>query len=227
MHPVIRIISFVVFAFALAIGTEVQLALGAVLLAALWLVTGGRGLSAGLRMLSRLRWLLLSILVVYLWFTPGTPLLTAWPEAGWMPTREGLVAGAQRVGILAVMVMTVSVLIASTPRERLLGALYWLALPLSPFGLSRERLVLRTALAFEAVVVLQRDLVDRYAELRLGQTRLGALAGTAAQAFADVVRRAETEPCAPRRLTVPDAPSRMQWLYPLLLGLAFWGAGQV
>jgi len=227
MHPVIRIISFLVFAFALSIGTGAQLVLGALVLTALLLLTNARGLAAGLRMLSRLRWLLFSIVIVYLWFTPGTPLLPTGPDNAWMPTREGAAVAALRVGMLAIMVLAVNVLIASTPRARLLGALYWLATPLALLGLSRERLVLRMVLAFEATAELQGDLASRYTRLRGEQSRLGAIAGTAAQAFADAVQRAETAPCTPRQLTVPDAPPVSQWAYPLLLAVAFWGIGRV
>lgn len=225
MHPVIRIVSFLVFALALSFGTGPQLALGALLLAALLAVMRGRGLRGALAMLSRLRWLLLSILVVYLWFTPGTPLLS-W-QAAWIPTREGAELGVMRVAMLAIMVVAVNALIAATARERLLGALYWLSMPLRPFGLSRERLVLRMVLALEALAELQRDLATGYAQRRVEGSRLAAAAGTAAQAFANAVERAETAPCGPRRLTIPDPPPRAQWLLPLLLAAAFWAVGRV
>lgn len=225
MHPVVGIVSFVVFAAALSFGAAPQLALGAVLLAVFTLLSGV-SVSAGLRMVWRLRWLLVSILVVYLWFTPGAPLVAGW-EAAWLPTREGLLGGAVRVGVLVLIVLAVAVLGERIPRERLLGALYWMSTPLAPLGLARERLLLRLILTLEAAPVLQAELAARYRERRAQGSRLGAAAATAADAFDTIIRRAESAPCPVRVVQVLEAPPLWQWLYPLALALAFWVAGRL
>ena len=50
-------------------------------------------------MVLRLRWLLLAIVLVYGWWTPGISLLPAF--GAWSPTTEGVVAGFLRILSLA------------------------------------------------------------------------------------------------------------------------------
>ncbi len=222
MHPAVRIAAFLVFTAALSFGRGAQLLLGFLVLGAVLLPGRGAGLRAAGRMLRRLKWLLLSILVLYLWFTPGEPL---WPEwsASWMPSQQGLWLAAVRTGTLVLVVSAASLLVASTPRSDLLGALYWLARPLRRVGFSPERLVLRLALTLEAVQALQVALPDAYRAQRLGRSRLRAAAETAAAAFTTAVQRAETAPCVARSLHVPPPPRALEWLLPLALAALFAG----
>lgn len=221
MHPAVRIASFLVFAGALSFGRGAQLLLGSLVLGAALLLTRGAGLQPALRMLRRLKWLLLSIAVLYLWFTPGEPL---WPQsspAWWMPSGQGVWLAAVRTATLVLVVAAASLLVASTPRPDLLGALYWLARPLGRVGLPPERLVLRLALTLEAVQSLQGALPEAYRSARTRGSRLRAAAETAAGAFTLAVERAEGAPCPVRRLDIPPRPRALQWLLPPLLAGLF------
>jgi len=99
MHPVIKIILFLIYAAAVAFGGATILLAGAVLVVALYLPGPGERLLLALRMLRRMRWFFLSIALVYLLFTPGRLLFSAWP---WGPTVEGLVGGGQRIASLVI-----------------------------------------------------------------------------------------------------------------------------
>jgi energy-coupling factor transporter transmembrane protein EcfT len=228
MHPVIRIVSLIVLAVALGRGGLGELVLGVLVLAALYLVLGVRDLAPLATMLRRLRWLLGSLLVIYLWFTPGERL---WEVLGvWSPTREGLQLGLLRVGLLLVLVSGVNLLLQCSRREELLAGVYWLAAPLRSVGVSRERLALRMVLVLETVPQL-RPLVAKESSAGTSQAGrrggLGRLADTAAKLFGAALQQAERAPLRAVQIPDPVPPPLREWLYPLSLGLLLWGAGAV
>jgi len=104
MHPVIKIILFLIYAAAVAFGGATILLAGAVLVLALYLPG------------PRERLLLL--------FTPGRLLFSAWP---WGPTVEGLAGGGQRIASLVLRPALISAILwclmplawVGLPRERL------------------------------------------------------------------------------------------------------------
>ncbi len=150
MHPVIRIIFFLVYAVALATGGPRVLILGAVLLVSLWLFLKGWPGKTAWPMLLRLRWLLLAIVVFYLGFTPGEPLWTGI----WAPSEAGLAAALHRGTVLLLMVLGVATLTHFSTQEELLNGIYHCAKPLSLFGLSPKRLALRLHLTMTMLTEL-------------------------------------------------------------------------
>lgn len=221
MHPVIRLACFLVFAAFLTREGAPGLVFAAVLLGALFVVAGGAGLGASARMLRRLRWLFMSLLVVYLWFTPGTPI--AGPaDSPWVPTWQGATQGTERIAALVLIVLAVNLLIARTARPKLLAAIHWVSYPLRFFGCSRDRFALRLVLAMEAVAMLQPLLAARRALLRHSTKSIVARLGdAAAELFGETLRRAEEAPCTPHVVPALAAPVWWQWGYPLLLTGAF------
>jgi energy-coupling factor transporter transmembrane protein EcfT len=111
------------------------------------------------RLMFRARWLILALLTVFAWSTPGRLL---WPEADWAsPSAEGLALAADHCARLAGLLILVALLLQHTTRESLVGGLYTLLKPLLALGLDRTRLALRL------------DLVLRYSDATLprGQWR--------------------------------------------------------
>lgn len=111
------------------------------------------------RLLFRARWLILALLTVFAWSTPGRLL---WPEAGWAsPSVEGLALAADHCARLAGLLILVALLLEHTTRESLVSGLYTLLKPLPALGPDRTRLALRL------------DLVLRYTDATLprGQWR--------------------------------------------------------
>ena len=87
----IHIVLFLILAVALSMGGVVHLWLGVAVLLCAYMVAPNRELRKLGSLLLRLRWLWISLLVVYLWFTPGQALFTLFPD--WSPTYEGLLHG--------------------------------------------------------------------------------------------------------------------------------------
>jgi energy-coupling factor transport system permease protein len=215
LHAAIKIVSFLVFGAAMTLGRAHLLLAGAVLLAALYF-TGQARLAPALVMLRRLRWLLLSILMVYLFFTPGQLL---WPGVAWGPTVPGLGEGLRRVAALALLAGAVSWVLGGTAQDELLSALLWCLRPLTWVGVAPERLAVRITLTLEAVGTAQR-LYREVAATAAPRPR-GRVAGLAQAASAwlqEVMRAAEAQPLRAITLPARSHPPPWQWLIPL--GLA-------
>ncbi|MBI5660382.1 MAG: hypothetical protein HZC43_12760 [Nitrosomonadales bacterium] len=92
----------------------------------------------------RTRWIMLSLLLIYSYATPGE---AVWVSlAQFSPTHEGLNDGLLQLCRLLFMLAGLSVLLNLLPQPRLISGLYALCYPLRYVGLSRERLAVRLAL---------------------------------------------------------------------------------
>lgn len=226
IHPVIRIVSFVVLTAFVAVGDAVNILLAAALLLFLYLKLDERAWPVAWRLLRRMRWLFLSIAVIYLWLTPGAPLIRAdTAVTPWLPTVEGLWQGGLRVAALAVMVAAASLLLQLTPRDQILAALRWLLAPLGAVGFPHERFAVRAALTLEAVPQVQERVRSALAAVPCQTAPLNRIAAVAAAIFAGVKGEAESSPCA--AVTLPDQtpPAWSQWGIPLLLFALMAAAG--
>lgn len=219
MAPPVRILSLLIFAGALASARPGVLVAGGLLLALAGIALRSRAPDFDARllfgMMRRIRWLLLAILVLYGWFTPGTPLL---PSLGdWSPVREGLVHGLLRAGALLAIVTAVYLLLASTPRGALVSGLLWYGMPLRRLGVDDRRFAVRLVLALEAVPQVQtlaRAALDDAGESSRLQ-RIGLAAGRVLQA---TLTRAEAGADTPIDVPDPQPVPLTQWLLPLALG---------
>jgi len=226
MHPVIKIILFLIYAAAVAFGGATILLAGAVLVLALYLPGPRERLLLAVRMLRRMRWFFLSIALVYILFTPGRLLFSAWP---WGPTVEGLAGGGQRIASLVLIVFAVNLLLRTTLRPALISAILWCLMPLAWVGLPRERLAVRIALTLDAVDSVQviyrhrpRD-DEPPADIRPTslKARLWRIGATAQRLVVAVIEQAESAPAEAIEVPKPSNPPLGQWLYPLLLAALF------
>lgn len=97
-----------------------------------------------IRLVKRARWLLLALIVIFAWSTPGRLL---WPEADWAsPTAEGLMLALDHGARLLGLLMLVALLLEYTTQECLLSGLYSLLKPLPAVGLDRTRAAIRLGL---------------------------------------------------------------------------------
>lgn len=216
MHPVIRIAAFLVAAVFLASAEPpVMLVIAAALVPALLRIPAASWRTP-LAVFRRLRWLLISLLVVYAWFTPGSAL---WPALGMAsPSREGLSEGLLRAAALLLIALAAQLLLLATPRPQLLAALYWLARPMRIVGVSRERLAVRLALTLEAVPQLSAVMTPALHQGLEGNavTRFGQIA---ARAFQGALDRAAAQDGGAISIVTAQHPPHYQWLYPLSLGV--------
>ncbi len=226
MHPVIKIILFLIYAAAVAFGSVAILSAGAVLMMGLYLPGPRERSLLALRMLRRMRWFFLSIALVYLLFTPGRLLFSVWP---WGPTLEGLVGGGLRIASLVLIVFAVNLLLRTTPRAALISAILWCLMPLAWMGLPRERLAVRIALTLDTVDSVQQIYRHRARDDEpiadvcppSVKARLWRIGVTAQRLVTAVIEQAESAPMVAIDVPRPSNPPLLQWLYPLLLGALF------
>jgi energy-coupling factor transport system permease protein len=232
VHPLIRVSCFLVFAALLAVGGSSRLWVAAALIAVISHFFLPRSvLRSALAMSRRLRWLFLSLLIVYGWFSPGDPVWQAPDAVPWLsallPGLEGLQAGLARALALVLIVFAVRVLLFACTREELMAAVYGLALPLAAFGLARERLALRMVLVMDAVEETRALVGERLALRAGGVPRLRAIGDFAAGLIREIGDRSGRRAGEPVELVLAGAPPPWQWIYPLVLGLALYAAGRM
>jgi len=221
-HPVIRIAIFIILAAALSIGNANILLLAALAVAAAYGITANIPPVTVLKMLRRMRWLFLSLFIIYCWFTPGTPLPLALPASilAWLPTLQGLEEASIRITSLVIIALAVHLLLHITSREQLLGAIYWWLKPLGYVGIPYERLAIRMALVLETVPKVQPLIHQALAEH--SQTDSGTpgaiLAHTgqvAAALYQNVLTHAEQQACHSIEIPAVISPPVWQWLFPM------------
>lgn len=100
-------------------------------------------------LLRRVRILMLVLVILFAFFTPGEAMLPWAGQAG--PTWEGAALAVQHCLRLGIVVMLVAVLLARTSERAMVSGLMALVAPLAVFGLSVERLVVRVLLVFRYV----------------------------------------------------------------------------
>lgn len=220
MHAAIKIISFLVFGAAVSTGNGEVLLAGILLVVPPYFFSEKKQHGNAILMVRRLKWLFISILVIYLFFTPGQLLL---PGVIWGPTLEGLLQGVFRITALVLLVAAVNLLISGTEQEEFLSAILWCLRPISVFGLSHERIAVRIALTLEVVSQARNKLNSSPSNKDMGKggPRLSAIAGTASRLFESALTTAESEPL--REITLPEEtrPPAWQWLIPLALAILF------
>ena len=148
LHPA----SLILLGFALLLaastrtGAALFLACFMLVLSALVLAQRHFGL-----ILRRSRWLLFTMLVLFGWMTPGTP-VPAIPGA----TLEGLLLAAENLARLLLAIGTVALLLTALPPAALVSGLRTLLAPLVALGVSRDRLAVRLVLTLQEVEASRR-----------------------------------------------------------------------
>jgi energy-coupling factor transporter transmembrane protein EcfT len=218
IHPVIRIVSFVILTVFLALGAVGNILVGAAVMALLYITLDKLAWQTAGRMLRRMRWLFLSIAVIYFWLTPGTPLFNGGAALDpWLPTAEGIWQGGLRITSLALMVMAACILLQVTPRDQMLAALHWLLKPLGMLGVSHERFAVRTALTLEAVKQVQGHVRDVLATIPATTKPVARIGAVAAMTLNIVIQEAEVSSCGMIEMPALRSPALPQWGMPLLL----------
>lgn len=138
LHPATSILLWLILAISIHWLRPLPM-LGASMALAILLIIA-RGAEFG-RLLRRTRLLLLSLVLIYAFASPGTPLLPAVGAAS--PTLQGLAAGALQAWRIALLIGALALLLESCPRNELLSGLYVLLRPFKVTGLEAERIAVR------------------------------------------------------------------------------------
>jgi len=120
------------------------LLLVALVLCTLWFKT-----SSFLHTVRRMRWLFLSILIIYTFGTPGE-LVPHFP-VNIAPTFEGIQLGLQQIEKLMIALAALSLLLTRSSKEHMMLGLYMLLLPFKFIGLNVERFAARLLLTLNYV----------------------------------------------------------------------------
>ncbi len=141
MHPAIQIILWGVL-----VAVMQRLALIPLLTMSTVLLTLGAYLSGSklLQLLRRTRWIMFSLMLIYAYSTPGTPIIEL--LGSWSPIREGLLDGVMQLLRLLSALASLAILLNHLHRQALISGLYSLFAPLAWLGISRERCAIRLAL---------------------------------------------------------------------------------
>ena len=102
-----------------------------------------------IRAIKRMKWLFLSIFIIYAFGTPGEyvqelPINIA-------PTIEGCVLGLLQITRLLIAVTTLSILFSTSTKAQLMSGLYILLLPLNLLGFNTNRFTARLLLTLDYV----------------------------------------------------------------------------
>jgi energy-coupling factor transport system permease protein len=219
MDPVVRITCYLVLVAQLSAGNWWSLLLVMLLLAPVALLVRDVNGLAILRMMWRLKWLCLSLLVVYGWLTPGSLL---W-DGALSPSREGVLLGLYRLSYLLVLVFAAQVIMLSLKREQLVAALYQLLTPLAWSESLRQRLVIRLFLVFDFVRTIDSSIMKP--RLPAGSGRIRRIVAAMTEIYQLGLDRAEKDEPLPVSFERPLRPPFYQWLWPIMLVLLLWQAG--
>lgn len=102
-----------------------------------------------LRLVRRVRFIVLAIVILFAGFTPGEVLFVDWPRVS--PTREGAWLAYEHASRVLVVVLLVSLLLERLPPQRLIGAIHALMRPFGVIGFPADRVAVRTLLVLRFV----------------------------------------------------------------------------
>ena len=200
------------FTAAMATARPELLAGGAVILLLLYVLAGIPSSATLAGMMKRLRWLLVAIVFVYGWWTPGD---SVWTGA-LSPTLQGLSLGLLRVMALLAIVGAVNLLLQSTPREQLLPAIMQLIKPLSTRHM-RERIAVRVLLSIQAESQVQSLATEVLRQHPQTTRKFTTIALSTRLLYKNVLDRAALADVTPNEVNEPVSPPWWQWVIPLAM----------
>ena len=222
MHPVVRIICLLVYITSLSRANAGQLIFAFLILVPLYLIQP-EGLSKALKMLLRLRWFFISIILVYVWLTPTIEFTELSRHSSfWNNYWPGFIAGIERMFSLILIVFAVAHLLSGLTQEQLLAAIYWLAFPLVLLGVKRERLAIRMLLTLD--LVQQSGQLDENDKENINNSTLNKWnywAEKIVVRYQMVLQKADSLVSQEYSFNQLPSPDLIQWFYPVLLYLAF------
>jgi energy-coupling factor transport system permease protein len=146
MHPIVKILWFIFVLLLINFLSNEWLWMLCIGLAAL---AAKLHLASFLRVVKRMRWLFMSIFIIYAFGTPGEYIQQFPLNAS--PTYEGLQLGFAQIAKLLIALALLSILFATSTKEKLMTGLYLLLTPLKLIGFDVERFTARLILTLDYV----------------------------------------------------------------------------
>ena len=213
MSPVIRITSFFVVAIMVAMADKLVMSFLGGALFLLFALQGFRGLHLFLSLLHKLRWFLLTMIILYGWMIPGDPIFTVFP-AMLMPTTEGVSTGVTRLSVLLLLMACIAYLMSRTSTTELIDGVYACLAPFQFMGISRKKLTVRLVLAMELVQQV-RPILEEVKKEYPERTHLRDVPQILERAFEAIVHRMDSAPLHPIDITLEGTTPIWQWLIPV------------
>jgi len=146
MHPLIKILCFIFVLLLIGIVNNSTLFF---IMLFFFTLAFSLKIQAFLHAVRRMRWLFLSIFIIYAFGTPGE-LIPNFP-VNFAPTFEGVQFGLVQVEKLLIALAALSLLLTSSPKQQMMLGLYMLLTPFKFVGLNVERFTARLTLTLDYV----------------------------------------------------------------------------
>lgn len=208
-HALIRLCTFLILIIFLALGnTSTLIFIGCLCLALYWLDPPA-DVQQIKRNIIRLKWLYLSIILVYLFSNSSADqgyLLTFW-------------LGFERILILIVILALLGWLMQKTSREALISALINLLSPFRFIGFPVYKLALRIELVLREVDDIRQRLINQVSGFSLKHFDVKKVAVMLAELFQEIESYADNRSLDTIQLNLSDKPVWIAWALPI--GLFF------
>ena len=182
LHPVLRLLLLIALGaslFRYSLVGQLAVLLVIVLLTARH---GREALARLFKAVRRIRWLLLSIAVIYLLVAPEPR-----PGGSWAwPTANEWSLALRRSGVLVILVSAVELLRQTTPAVLTAAAIAALLRPFRWLGFDPERFALRTAMTLDAVPRTAEVVAQATGRAGIKPRQFGGWAAAAASLIADI-----------------------------------------
>lgn len=216
IQPTVRLISLLVFAMVLPWQPPGGICLAGLALSLLLIlrVTDAVAILRGIR---RIRFLLLSLAILYFGFTPGEPVFAA--MGNYSPSREGVLLFIERGSVLVLMLVAALLVLRRTPVAELVAAMQTLLSPLTRAGIVPIQLPHRIALMFAEIDRVENDVRSaRHANV----SNQSGIAEAAASLWMTIETRALSDDGVERTgnnsIAHAGPVPAWQWLLPVLIG---------
>ena len=156
-HPAVILLLWILLTIAMQSLAKVGLLVAGLPLLSIAIIFSAPHLAT---LLSRTRWIMFSLLVIYAYATPGIALVLG--LGLFSPTQQGLSDGMLQLSRLVFALASLSVLLKLLPHPQLISGLYSLGYPLRYVGVSRERMAVRLALTLHYATHMQPNTVANW-----------------------------------------------------------------
>jgi len=217
MHPFIKIICLLAIIILLISSSPLRISLILLLLCFLLVFAGRAYWYAVWKMSKKMKWFWLSLLVLYGWFIPGTPVffLETIPVT-YIPSIEGLSEGGLRALALFSIVSAVVLIMKSSTQGELIVSIMWLISPLRLLKIQTTKFAARLVLTLEKVTNTEKEINN---ELFTGNKQISIFQrGIYLIANLLVAIEKQAVDSSDQTITLPelDAPALYQWLIPII-----------
>lgn len=146
MHPFVKIIAFIFTLLLMGYLSDTYVWIMCIVLSsfAIWLDN-----VSFLRVVKRMKWLFLSIFIIYALTKPGEYI--EFISASIALTKEGCLSGILQIAKLLIALATLSILFSTSSKEQLMSGLHLLLSPLNLLGINTNRFTARLLLTLDYV----------------------------------------------------------------------------